>query len=196
MITELPVPDYAFIGALIGAGASLVGGMLANKGAKENAQKQMDFQERMSSTAYQRSMADMRAAGLNPILAYKTGGASTPSGASAPVMDVATPAVNSALASTRLKAEVENMVETNKNLKEQNSNLKAQNVEIGARTANINADTLIKTEMFSQALKAAELAKTDEEFYKHPIGKIIRFSGNTLKELNPFIGRVKFGSEK
>ena len=72
----------ALLGAGIGAISSAWGASKQNKAAQAAAQTQMDFQERMSSTSYQRSMADMRAAGLNPMLAYMKGGASTPGGAS------------------------------------------------------------------------------------------------------------------
>ena len=94
-----------------------IGGERRNEAQKREAAKQMGFQERMSSSSYQRAMEDMRKAGLNPILAGKFGGASTPQGAMALMGDPLGDAARTGLEASKTEADV--------NLKEANASLTA-----------------------------------------------------------------------
>lgn len=80
--------DPIVAGALIGTAGQFLGATNANSANADQARNQMAFQERMSSTAHQREVADLRAAGLNPILSANSG-ASTPNGAQANIQNAA-----------------------------------------------------------------------------------------------------------
>lgn len=164
----MPLPIIA--GAAIGAAGSILAGGLnyfgqksANRANIASARESMDFQERMSGTSYQRSMEDMRKAGLNPILAAGRGGASTPGGAQALAQNEMSGAVSSALEVKRLQADLqlirENAALAAVNQKAviadmQNKNL-ATASQIGtnywdqiyksALARNVDADTIMKT---------------------------------------------------
>lgn len=82
--------------------------------ADADMRQQEAFTERMSNTAYQRATEDMKKAGINPMVAYQQGGASTPSGGSgtsgiaAPVSNIGRDAIASAFDAARLSNELKN----------------------------------------------------------------------------------------
>ena len=72
---------------------NLAGGLIQNDQNKRQAQRMMDFQSNMSNTAHQREVADLKAAGLNPVLSANAG-ASTGQGAMAQIENVAAPGIS------------------------------------------------------------------------------------------------------
>lgn len=95
--------------ALAAAGASVLGSGISAYANHREAKMNRNFQERMSDTAHQREVKDLRAAGLNPILSAKLGGASTPGGAQATMPDLGqsiTSGLQAGTAAERLEADI------------------------------------------------------------------------------------------
>lgn len=174
--------------AAIGSALSLGESALAYKGQKDanesNEQIAKDnrafqermvnqaqaFEEEMSSSAYQRAMKDMKAAGLNPMLAYQQGGASTPIGKTAggagavmqnvfggmkgsptDVLSSAAGIAHTGAQVARIDQEIDNMAaqlgltqEQTRKVKEETQQIKAQIDNINAQTTGVEADNAKK----------------------------------------------------
>lgn len=188
------------LGSAIAAGGSLLGGILgqkgqadANKANKKLTREQMAFQERMSNTAHQRQITDLRKAGLNPILSA-TSGASTPGGANAQMGNEQAQNALNASSAGQMLAQIQNV--------------KAQTDNIETQTAAKKQDIILKqpavaavdsSDISGTITKAGNSAKTALDYHTSgqslddakAIGKHLKQkAGKMLK------GYMEFRSEK
>lgn len=176
--------DPATLSYLVPAAASLISGVIGQKGQRDTnklqmqlADKQMAFQERMSSTAYQRSAKDLDAAGLNRILALGSA-ASSPGGSMANVRNPEAAlqqgieaATSTALQGKRLNQELKNM----KMAEEQahsTISLQAKQKALVLYQSN-TAQQQARIAKFEADL-AEELKGLDRQIYKGLEGKLLR----------------------
>lgn len=146
-------PLFAIGGSIL---SGIFGSSSAKRANKESAKlmrEQMAWQERMANTQYQRGTADMRAAGLNPILQLTKGTGAMPGNVSAaPVLDTGAAGRASALAIARAGAELE-LIEA------QTLKTKAEALTEAQRPGNVEMDTKLKLSNAMNYEATATLAK-------------------------------------
>lgn len=158
-------PSAALYGGAIGGGLdTFMAGQDTNKANANEAQRNRDFQAWQSSTAWQRAVQDMQQAGLNPMLAYSQGSASTPSGSMATFVN---PEIAAAQASSAYASAGQSLTSSDLNI---------------ASASESNARTTLAQKTADKVVQEVENLKTENDRSKAIIDNLREEYQNLVKQ--------------
>lgn len=205
-------------GAIVGGLANFAGGLFGNSARKKEASKNRAFQERMSSTAHQREVEDLKKAGLNPVLSAGGGGASTPTGSMASIENPVDPATAKMMAidAQKAKAEVSSiksqisknnaeksmmktqakMIDAQKSIMEKKApweidKMKKEGTFIYNQSENAMLQGNLLTNQMWPAKAASAKAKNDYDLYKTKGGKALSWLEKAFQSIGLKSGSIR-----
>lgn len=177
---------------LADTGLQVWSAMRANKANESIARKNIEFGREMAQNRYQYTMADMRKAGLNPILAYQQGASGVPASGTANIQPVyqkdgISSAVQKARESALWEREIDKKESEIKNIEQQTTNAKEEEKLKRLDQSNRAADLLLKEQDWNTGKRAETISKITDELLKTESGKRLKQIRDIMDLLNPFV---------
>lgn len=180
ILTRHCTGKMSFLGGLIGGVMGLIGGRLSDNSAKDEAGRGRGFTREQMQNRHQWEVADLRAAGLNPILSATGGAPSMGASPTAPIIDKSKAmaiGASTALAAKRVKEEIKN--------------IKADTKKKKAETATTDATGAKITQQFRIDRASEASSAIERKWYSTKMGKFYKAIDIQGRSLNPFASTAK-----
>lgn len=189
MWAELATGLGSVVGGFLGANSAESIARDQQRWSAEQSQIARDWQERMSNTAHQREVKDLLAAGLNPMLSFRSSGASSPSSPVASSPDVAAASARGRESMSSLLSGLASWVGTalqNENIRARTDLIKVQSDATGV-SAKLNEQQILKVQQEYDNLKVQGKVLYEEVYKKYWESNAVRQTVLWRQDLYPLM---------